>query len=481
MVTTKSRSLNCTSLHYQSKKLYFGLLIYFLLFLTTLLNPAILLSSAYDDQEIKIYLPTTNPLTPLYVADWQSSSSSLDNTHAAKLLDILKYDLRHSGFSSILAHDSVIENLLTNSDKQVAFSPAVWKEKGAAYIILGKIADRHLTISIFSVMSRTLKHLPAAILTGNLLNDRQQIHKTSDIINKILYNTEGIANSKLLYCLQKPGLSGKQWVSEIWECDWDGANLKQITHENSYCVTPVFLPSEGPQASDRFVYVSYKMGQPKIYISSLQEGKGKRLVDLRGNQLLPAISKQRDKIAYICDASGRTDLFIQHLNPHTGRADTPQQLFSFPRSTQASPTFSPNGDKIAFVSDKDGSARIYIIPAKPGPRRHTPLLISKKNHENSCPSWSPDGTKIAYSAKTKGVRQIWIYDFASGEERQLTDGPNHKENPTWAPDSLHLVFNSTSGESSDLFVVNLNQPEAIKITSGPGKKTYPAWGIRGNL
>jgi TolB protein len=450
-----------------------------LLFLMVCMGLVFSLHSEEDEQEIKIYLSTTNPLTPLYVADWQSASSSLDATYAAKLFEILKYDLAHSGFSSLLTRDSFMEDLLKNSDKQVAFSPTTWKEKGAAHVVLGKITDHSLVISLFSIQARTLKHLPQINLTGNFQTDRLQIHRLTDTLNKVLYGMEGMAHSKMLYCLQKPSPSGKknQWISEVWECDWDGANAKQITYENSYCVTPIFLPSDH-HSSDRFVYVSYKKGQPKIYISSLQEGKGNRLIDLRGNQLLPAISRQRDKIAYICDASGRTDLFVQHLNPTTGRADTPQQLFSYPRSTQASPTFSPAGDKIAFVSDKDGSAKIYIIPAKPGPCRHTPLLISKKNQENSCPAWSPDGTKIAYSAKTKGVRQIWIYDFATGEERQLTDGPNHKENPAWAPNSLHLVFNSISGDSSDLFVVNLNQPEAIKITSGPGKKTYPAWGTR---
>lgn len=450
--------------------------IFFLLAALLSLHPL----QANDDQEIKIYLPTTNPLTPLYVADWQSPSSNLDETHMSKLLDIFKYDLRHSGYSTLLARDKFMEELLRNPDKQVAFSPAAWKEKGAAHIIFGKVTGRNLIVSCFSVLGRTLKHFPQITLTGDLPADRQQIHRLADTLNKVLYNVEGVAHSRLLYCLQKPmsASAKKQWVSEIWECDWDGSNAKQITRENSYCVTPVLLPGEGTHTSDRFVYVSYKMGQPKIFIASLQEGQGKRLVDLRGNQLLPAISRQRDKIAYICDASGRADLFIQHLNPHSGRADTPQQLYSFPRSTQASPTFSPGGDKLAFVSDKDGTAKIYIIPAKAGPRRHTPLLITKKNQENSCPAWSPDGTKIAYSAKTKGVRQIWIYDFATGEERQLTDGPTHKENPSWAPDSLHLVFNSTSGDDSNLFVVNLNQPEAIKITSGPGKKTYPAWGMR---
>ena len=138
---------------------------------------------------------------------------------------------------------------------------------------------------------------------------------------------------------------------------------------------------------------------------------------------MPAVSLKRDKIAFICDAAGRSDLFVQSLNSDKNSVTKPFQLYSYPRSTQASPTFNPDGSKIAFVSDKDGSARIYIIPSHQGEKRAEPVLITKQNPESSCPSWSPDGTKLAYSAKTKGVRQIWIYDFTSNEEKTINIWP----------------------------------------------------------
>jgi len=184
-------------------------------------------------------------------------------------------------------------------------------------------------------------------------------------------------------------------------------------------------------------------------------------------------------LAFISDATGRADLFIQKLDASGMLVGKPQQLFSYPGSTQASPTFSPDGSKIAFVSDKDGTPRIYIIPSEiTNNKRAKPVLLTKQNKENTCPNWSPDGKKIAYSAKTNGVRQIWIYDFEAEQELQLTTGPGNKENPCWAPDSLHLVFNSTDPDSTELYLVNLNQPEAVQITKGPGKKHYPTWGIK---
>lgn len=86
--------------------------------------------------------------------------------------------------------------------------------------------------------------------------------------------------------------------------------------------------------------------------------------------------------------------------------------------------------------------------------------------------------KLAYAAKTDGVRQIWIYDFESGEEKQLTTGPETKENPAWAPDSIHLIYNTETDGSSELYLINLLQPDPAQISKGPGQKRFASWETR---
>jgi TolB protein len=429
---------------------------------------------ANTSNEIRVQLATSSPLTPIYLGKIQSQSALFSPEYLSQLDAVFSFDLSYNGMTKPLKSDPQKESLLSHKENKSAFTPETWKNLGAAHVIKGVIFDRRLTVFVFSTQTGSLKQFPEVVLSGNLNEDRRQIHKLSDAILKALFNVEGIASQKILYSAQVRTQSGNGWSSEIWECDWDGANARQVTNEGSYCVTPVFMPAR----NDRFIYVSYKMGQPKIYIASLKEGVGHRFIDIRGNQLLPAISPQRDKVAFISDAAGRADLFIQPFHPEKGETGKPVQLFSYPRSTQASPSFNPDGSKIAFVSDKDGSPKVYVISAKTEGKRQDPVLITKQNSESSCPSWSPDGKKLAYSAKTKGIRQIWIYDFERREEYQLTYGPGNKENPSWASDSLHLVFNSTDSGPSELYLVNLNQPEAIKISRGPGKKHYPTWGRR---
>jgi TolB protein len=408
----------------------------------------------FGEEEIKVYLNTTSSQEPVYIAKTQCQDGSLSDSYLQEMRKVLEFDFNHNGYNIVLGVTEQREKSLTGT------------------VIKTDVVQKNLTCTL---QTTSLKHFPAIALCGKLSEDRKKLHQLSDAICKELHGHPGVAATRILYAVKQR--YKEKWISEIWACDYDGANASQVTREGSYCATPVFVPPHAAYASDRFLYVSYKAGQPKIFIASLKEGIGRRILDLRGNQLLPAISLQRDKIAFICDANHTTaDLFLQEFHPEKGAVGKPVQLFSYPRSTQGSPTFSPDGKQIAFVSDKDGSPRIYLIPATFTAKRAVPSLLTKKNSENSCPAWSPDGKKLAYSAKTKGTRQIWIFDFATGEEWQLTDGVTNKENPSWAQDSRHLVFNSTDGNTSELYIVDLNQSEAIKISHGAGVKHYPTWG-----
>jgi TolB protein len=451
-----------------------------LLFLISV-HPVIAFTAETDhSQDIRVHLVTSHPLQQIYIGKIYTENTPCDSSYLTQIEAVLSYDLNYNGSTKTSPRDPEKEERLSSKDHSIAFNLSAWKNLGISYAVRWKVSGRMLSTVVFNAQNGSVKSFPEIALSGDLNQDRRQIHKLADGIHKALFNKDGVASSRILFSYQvkNPRSDRSEWASEIWECDWDGANARQLTHDGSYCVTPVIIPHHSRFNNDRFLYVSYKMGQPKIYLGSLKGGEGKRLIDLQGNQLLPAISPQRDKIAFICDAGGRTDLFMQPFNPETGDVGKPIQLYSYPRSTQASPTFSPNGSKIAFVSNKEGGMRIYVIPAVPSNKRADAVMISKQNRENSCPSWSPDGTKLAYSAKTNGIRQIWIYDFDSNEEWQLTSGPGNKENPYWGPDSKHIVFNSTDASSSELYIVNLNQPEAIRISRGPGKKHYPTWGIR---
>jgi TolB protein len=407
----------------------------------------------FANDEITVHLTTQNNLAPLFIHSIAESGSGFEKNYLAALEKVVRFDFDHNGVTQICS----------SPNGSATLDILIDQKKLSMKLTRGKIS----------------KGVDQIVLTGDLNKDRQTLHRIHDTLLGALYDAKGVASARVIYTVKtRKTDQSSQWVSDVWEADYDGANARQTTQENCLIVTPTFVPAKEGSRARHFLYVSYKGGQPKIFAAALGEAAGKRLTYLRGNQLMPAISPTLDKMAFISDITGNPDLFVQDFSLEKGLLGTPRQVFCAPSATQGSPTFSPEGKKLAFVSNKDGTPRIYILDipeAGTSVKNLKPKMITKKTRDNTCPAWSPDGKKIAYSAMASGTRQIWVYNLETGEEIQLTDGNGHKENPAWAPNSLHLLFNSCTANFAELYMINLNQKKAVKITSGPGEKRFPSW------
>ncbi|WP_041941433.1 Tol-Pal system protein TolB [Waddlia chondrophila] len=407
---------------------------------------------AAEEQELVVRLETDNRLTPVQLIPIEAAQSALPKDYVRQLEEVLRFDLGHNGATQL-------------TDKPVF------------YRIACEVKEHHISVRLFSSDGEEDFRLGQQHLSGYLSEDRKIIHRIADAIHRALFGADGIASTRLLYTVRT--VEEKTEYSEIWQSDYDGANAMQLTSRQAgYCITPGYVPHLPGKQAESFFYVSYKTGIPKVYIASLGEPIGRKMLTLSGNQLMPAINRQRDRIAFISDVTGNPDLFIQEFSPEKGGIGKPRHLFSARYATQGSPTFSPDGFRLAFVSNKGGSPRVYLmnIPPQGTPLKEIePILVTKVNRENTAPCWSPDGTKLAYCSKTKGVRQIWVYDLLTGVERQLTDGPRNKENPSWASNSLHIVYNTSDAGNCELYLINLKQAKAVKITSGAGEKRFPSW------
>lgn len=431
---------------------------------------ALLSSLQIFSEDLEVRLSTRSQLPSLYLGPIQGDTS--DWRYLEELRNVLQFDLSTAGVCSLLEQLPDCNEALT---KTIQF--AFWTKRHIPFLVTLQASNDSFQITVFQTEKGTFKKYPPFQLKDNLDLDRREIHKLADMIQRDLFHVKGIASLRLIYTrrTKNPGNGSSEWLSEIWMCDSDGANARQILGGQPYCLTPAFFPKKQEDAD--FYFVSHDGGQSKIYKASLDHPTPKPMIDLRGNQLLPNLSKKGTLMAFISDVAGRPDLFIQQFDLRGQMLGKARQLFSAPRATQASPTFNPEGTQVAFVSDKDGPPRIYILPvASPkNTQKLNPKLITKRNRENTSPSWSPDGKKIAYSAKVDGVRQIWIYDIEKDEEMQLTTGAENKESPSWAPNSLHLVYNTESEESSELYQINLEQKTPVLLTKGYGQKRFASW------
>lgn len=410
--------------------------------------------SAHESSPIVVKLATEEQLIPVYVGKISAEGTPLSAEYLKELEEVLRFDLNYNGMTCALSNN----------------------QKGSfEYSVLPEVTQQGLSAEIIATHSHEKKSVKGFPLSGKLALDRKIVHQLADAIYATLFDAPGIAATRILYTIKRPT---QPPTSEIWEADYDGENAHPIVQEKGYKITPIYMPPKPGHSASNIFYVSYKAAQPKIFMCPLKVNQGRRLTTLPGNQLMPAISRQRDQIAFVCDVTGNPDLFLQPFNPEIGPVGKPRQIFSAHKAAQGTPTFSPDGKKLAFVSNKDGSPKIYLmdIPAVGIPLKDIrATLISKCCKENSAPAWSPDGSKIAYCALTNGVRQIWVYDFTTKEERQITQGAGNKENPSWSPNSLALIYNCSDAASSHLYLITLHQPKATKIKAANGEKRFPCW------
>lgn len=429
--------------------------------------------AAADNDAMTVQLETEAQLMPIYMSHIQNDNAAFDAAHMAKLETILRFDLNNNGMTTVIKPAVPLEAAVTTLGAN-----GIWSSSGAYYVVVPKVSDKTLKVQVYSVSGGWIKTVDKISLDGNLANDRHQVHLLADTIHKILFGKEGIARTHILYTIRQK-IAGKQdWTSEMWEMDYDGGNPRRVLTNVGYAVTPQYFKSATGKRPGSFFFVSYKTGQPKIFIGSLQGNGTKRLTTLPGNQLMPTLSYQRNKIAFISDVTGNPEVFVQDFSLEEGVKGKPRQIYSARHATQGTPSFSPDGQQVAFVSDKDGSAKIYIVDVTPPGVKLSDVkarLVTRFNKGCTAPAWSPDGQKIACSALIGGVRQIVVYDFIMKKERQITFGPGSKENPSWAPNSLHLVYNAGGDVNSQLYLINLNQTTPIKISAGTGDKRFPSW------
>lgn len=350
-----------------------------------------------------------------------------------------------------------LKNLLCLDLNRNGFCRVVDSEKEAELLIEVSV-DKEFIFSATDLTNPKKLQLRQPLQT----DVKKQLHQCADKLSLELFGKTGISSKKIL-CTSR---TAQKHAVVCWD---SSGSKKTLWTQNSLLVTPKFLPH-----SALFFVVSYTEGAPKICLSSILEPSMRRVTYLEGNQLMPTITQKLNRIAFICDASGREDLYIQDFSPANGVQNKALCLFSKKNCTQASPTFHPDGEKIALVSNKDGSARIYLLDIEKLRSTGNFTLLTKKNRENTSPDWSPDGSKILYSAMTSGTRQIWMIDLDTHEEIQLTFDHGHKENPVWGINSFHFIYNRCLQTHAELYMMNLREKKPIKL-SGDEDARFPTW------
>ena len=206
-----------------------------------------------------------------------------------------------------------------------------------------------------------------------------------------------------------------------------------------------------------------------------------RLTNGPGLEFAPAISPDGKWVAYLSDARGATDVWVQFVSggePINLTASTNLELQS--QVDIGGLSISPDGASIAFDAGPKGSGDVvtfgaWVIPAPLGgvPRK---LLANGR-----AARWSPDGSKIVYvSPGTAAGDALWIADADGSSPREIAQrqGGMHKHWAAWSHDGQYVYFNhsmmSANAEPTDVYRVAVNGGPVEPVVSTTRRAAFPA-------
>jgi Tol biopolymer transport system component len=145
------------------------------------------------------------------------------------------------------------------------------------------------------------------------------------------------------------------------------------------------------------------------------------------------------------------------------------------------PAWSPAGDRIAYWSNIGGGDRGIIVTIPVAEGAQPDKLTDGDGNGDTDPAWSPDGGKIAFTRTQNGDLEIFEMNSDGTDKHQLTHARGDDMDPTFGPKTdPRIVFSSNRpGEGKQLRVLDPNNPNPAStdhpITAGGALPAHPRW------
>jgi TolB protein len=420
----------------------------------------ILLSLAPGMSSARIYIDINAPSIRKFkiaIPDFKYLTSQNEQPELiTKLPGVLSNDLDLSGYFSPMDKGAFLEQ----EDAPLTIEGIRFKDwtvigadlllKGG-YICIGRSLE--VEVRLFDVFQG--RQIFGMRGLGDIARHRYLMHRIANQVIRILTGNEGVFLTKLAFVGNATG------NKEIYVCDYDGHNVRQVTNDRSIALSPEWSPD-----GESIIFNSYKDGTgPILYTKDIQSGGTKRLSGRKGLNIGACWAPDQSEMALTLSLKGNPDIFTIDLNGKIKKRLTDHW------GIDVSPSFSPDGKKMAFVSNRSGSPQIYVRDLLRGSEER----LTFEGNYNTSPSWSKLG-RIAFVSMDRGRFDIYTIRSDGGQLRRLTEDQGDNEDPCWSPDGRYIMFSSNRTGRYHLYMMSRNGQNQRKITSLKGDQTAPSWG-----
>ncbi len=397
-------------------------------------------------------------LAAIAVSGLKSLSGDDGHELSHAFIRTLNRDLQLSGYFRIIDSHAYIEDPQQSGYELGQFNFADWRSINADFLVKGAVSSDgqnvQLTAYLYDVAQQ--RRMMGKNFTGSPDDVPRMARRFADAILEATTGQKGPFDTKLAFVS-----TGSGRFKEIYTQAIDGQDLFKLTDNPTINLFP-----QWDQSARYLLYLSYKTGEPGLYLADLKRRVESRITSNHGVVIGGALSPDAELIVAAIERGGATNLYLMDREGNEMRALTQT------RGINCTPSFSRDGSKIAFTSDRSGSPQIYVMPLSGG----SPQRITYKGNYNTNPAFSPKGDRIAYQSRSGGRFDIYTIAAGGGDPVEVTDGIGSNESPSWSPDGRYIAFSSTREGRPHIFVLMVQSGKIIgSLTEGNGNDTSPAW------
>jgi TolB protein len=402
----------------------------------------------------------------LAVPDFKPSNNDPQNAALLKTFnDTFWNDLDNSGVVELVSK-SFYPLQTPGQPTEVSFG--VWNSPppNAAMLAFGNLGVTNGKVTMLGWLY-DVKNTASPLVLGKQYSDsatddaiRVIAHKFADeIIFRLGGGIQGIAESKIYFVSDRSG------HKEIWSMDYDGANQRQVTHQNSISLSPSISPD-----GTRLAFSSLTKSGWDIFMFSIDLNRLVAFPHFGGTNLSPSWSPDGAHISFSSSRGGEPNIYIADANGSNLHRMT----------TGKGPDVSPawnrkTGAQIAFTSGRTGLPQLYSMEADGTNQQR----MTDQGYAVS-PNWSPNGQFLTlawirkYGPGEPGSSDIYLMDIASKQWVQLSHDGGHNDFPTWSPDGRHIVFQSSRSGKEEIWVMLADGTKVHQLTF-TGRNSQPNW------
>ncbi|TMJ43836.1 MAG: Tol-Pal system protein TolB [Alphaproteobacteria bacterium] len=332
---------------------------------------------------------------------------------------IIASNLRRSGLFAPIDQAAHIEKIVA-IDTLPRFGD--WRQINAQALVTGRITQSEGRLKaefrLWDVFAG--QQLRGEQYNTTADNWRRIAHIISDAIYERITGDKGYFDTRIVF-VDESGPKERR-IKRLALMDQDGANVRYLTRGDDLVLTPRFSSS-----ADTITYMSYREGDPKVYLMNIETGQREIVSNFPGMTFSPRFSPDGQRVIFSLQRGGSSNLFVMDLRSKATTRLTDTQVID------TAPSYSPDGARISFESDltkqTESKFAIGIMRADGSGER-----ILTEGYHNEGPTWAPNGRVIMFFRDPGGNAGPALYTVdVTGRNEQMLKTPSYASDPAWSP------------------------------------------------